>query len=63
MRPLYLDFVEDAVILFDRGGFFVGVLRRLKGRMKELGSIRRRLGNIRYWELKPDIRPGEIFDL
>lgn len=63
IRPLYLDFVEDAIILFDRDGFFAGVLRRLKRRLKELGSVRRRLGKIRYWELKPDYRHGEIFHL
>ncbi len=63
VRPLYLDMVEDAVILHDRGGFFAGVLRRLKKRLRELGSVRRRLGRIRYWELKPDYRPGEVFEL
>lgn len=62
-RPLYLDFVEDAIILFDREGFFAGVLRRLKRRLKELGSVRHQVGKIRYWELKPNYRPGEIFDL
>lgn len=62
-RPLYLDFIEDAIILADRDGFFAGVLRRVKKRLKELGSVRRQMGKIRYWELKPDYRPGEIFDL
>lgn len=63
VRPLYLDLVEDAVILFDRDGFFASVLDRLKSRLKELGSVRRRMGKIRYWELKPDYQPGEIFEL
>src|SRR5574337_79587 len=63
IRPLYLDFVEDAVFLADRDGFFAGVLDRLKSRLKELGSVRRRMGKIRYWELKPDYQPGEIFEL
>ncbi|MGH9341548.1 MAG: hypothetical protein ACRD1R_18680, partial [Acidobacteriota bacterium] len=30
LRPLYLDFVEDAIILYDRQGFFAQVLARLK---------------------------------
>ena len=63
VRPLYLDFVEDAILLCDRGGFFAGVLRHLKRRLKELVSVRPQKGRIRYWELKPDYRPGEIFDL
>ena len=63
VRPLYLDFVEDAIILHDRDGFFADILRRLKRRLKELGSVRRQMGNIRYWELKPDYRPGEIFEI
>lgn len=60
---LPLDLVEDAVILFDPDGFFASVLDRLKSRLKELGSVRRRMGKTRYWELKPDLRPGEIFEL
>ncbi len=63
VRPLYLDMVEDAIILYDRDRFFAGVLGRLKKRLKELGSVRRRMGKIRYWELKPDYRPGEVFEL
>lgn len=63
IRPLYLDFVEDAVFLVDRDGFFASILDRLKSRLKVLGSIRRQMGKIRYWELKPDYRPGEIFEL
>lgn len=63
IRPLYLDFVEDAVFLVDRDGFFASVLHRLKSRLKELGSVRRQMGKIRYWELKPDLQPGEIFEL
>lgn len=63
IRPLYLDFVDDAVFLVDRDGFFASVLDGLKSRLKELGSVRRQMGKIRYWELKPDYRPGEIFEL
>jgi predicted nucleotidyltransferase len=63
VRPLYLDMTEDAILLYDRDDFFAGVLSRLKKRLKELGSVRRRMGKIRYWELKPDYRPGEVFEL
>lgn len=61
--PLYLDMTEDAIILSDKGDFFHNVLERLRERLKELGSVRRRMGKVLYWDLKPDIRPGEVFEL
>jgi len=62
-HPLYLDMTEEAVILFDRGGFFAGVLERLRGRLQELGAERKQLGRLRYWDLKPDFKPGEVITL
>lgn len=61
--PLFFDMVEDADILFDREGFFQKRLDRLRKRMAELGSQRVWLGNAWYWILKPDLKPGEIFEL
>lgn len=60
---LYLDMTEEAVILFDRGGFFAGVLARVRERLRELGARRRQLGGVRYWDLKPDFKPGEVIVL
>jgi hypothetical protein len=61
--PLFLDMVEDARILFDRDGFFAARLDRLRARLKELGSQRIWRGNAWYWVLKPDLKPGEVFEL
>lgn len=61
--PLYLDMTEDAIILYDKEDFFHNVLERLRKRLKELGSMRRRMGKVLYWDLKPDIKPGEVFEL
>jgi uncharacterized protein len=61
--PLYLDMVEDARLLYDRDGFFRSVLTRLQARLNALGAQRRRRGRIRYWVLKPDLQPGEVFEL
>ena len=61
--PLFLDMTEDARILFDRGSFFALELDRLRVRLASLGSRRVWLGNAWYWDLKPDYRPGEVFDL
>jgi len=62
-RPLYLDMVEDAVILYDEGGFFAGVLARLKARLEELGAQRVRRGRRWYWVLKKDYKWGEVVEL
>ena len=59
--PLYLDMVEDTRILVDPEGFLAGYLERLRVRLRVLGARRIRRGNAWYWELKPDLKPGEIF--
>lgn len=61
--PLFLDMTEDARILFDRGSFFARELDRLRERLAQLGARRIWLGNAWYWDLKPDYRPGEVFEL
>jgi hypothetical protein len=58
--PLYLDMVEDARLLFDRDGFFAGVLESMRTRMRELGSRRVFLpGGSWYWDLAPGFRFGD----
>ena len=61
--PLYLDMVQDARLLYDRGGFFASVLGRLRERLLELGAERRQRGLVRYWILKRDFTPGEVIEL
>jgi hypothetical protein len=61
--PLFLDMIEDAHILFDKGGFFSALLKRLKKRLKALGARRVWKGNAWYWVLKPDFKPGEVFKI
>lgn len=61
--PLFLDLVEDARLLYDPVGFLAGYLDRLRARLRELGARRIRRGNAWYWELKPDLKPGEVFTL
>lgn len=62
--PLYLDIVEDGVLLLDRDGFFASVLEGMRSRMRALGSRRVFLpdGNW-YWDLKPDFRFGEVVEI
>ena len=54
ITPLYLDLVEDAILLFDRDGFFYSILSRLRQRLRSLGARRLTSGRIFYWDLKPD---------
>jgi predicted nucleotidyltransferase len=61
--PLFLDMTEDARILFDRGGFFANAMIEFKSRLDSLGAKRIWIGDAWYWDLKPDYKPGEVFEL
>ena len=62
--PLYLDMVEDAVLILDRGRFFEAVLAGMRARMRELGSRRVHLPDGSwYWDLKPDFRWGDVVEI
>lgn len=61
--PLMLDLTEDAVILFDRGGVLRAALDDLQARLRRLGSRRIWTGTQWYWDLKPDYKRGEIFEI
>jgi hypothetical protein len=40
-----------------------GILERVRSRLQQLGAQRIHRGNAWYWDLKPDFKPGEIFEL
>ncbi|MFQ6058251.1 MAG: nucleotidyltransferase domain-containing protein [Anaerolineae bacterium] len=61
--PYYLDMTTDAILLYDKGDFFKGVLDRLRARMEELGSKKVYIGDKWYWDLKPDSKFGEVIEL
>ena len=61
--PLLLDMVEDARLLYDPEGVLRRCLDRLQSRLQELGARRVPHGGGWYWELKPDLEPGEVFTL
>ena len=61
--PLLLDMVDDARILHDSDGVLARCLDRLRTRLAELGARRVPYGGGWYWELKPDLKPGEVFRL
>lgn len=61
--PLMLDLTEDAVILADPRGVLAAALADLRARLRRLGSKRVWLGPRWYWDLKPDFRRGDTFEL
>lgn len=61
--PLLLDMVEEGKILFDRNDVFSKRLERLKRRLEELGARRIAKGGGYYWQLKPDMKPGDVIEL
>jgi len=62
--PLFLDIVEDGVLILDRGGLVEQVLSAMRERMRALGSRRVYLDDgTWYWDLKPDFRFGEVVEI
>ena len=55
--------VDDARILLDRGDFFQRELNGLRERLARLGARRIWKGNAWYWDLKPDYKAGEEFEI
>jgi len=60
--PIYMDMTEDAIILYDRDGFFRNVLEKNKKRLKELGFERVWLSKKSWYWRKRDYKFGEIID-
>ena len=61
---LLLDICHHGIILFDPHAVLAHKLARLRVRLRELGSRRVELADGSwYWDLKPDLRPGEVITL
>lgn len=60
---LFLDMIDDARLLVDRGGFLRAALDGFSARLAALGARREQRGSAWYWDLKPDYRPGDVFEL
>ncbi len=61
--PLLLDMIQDARLLCDHRGFFHAALAQFQSRLEKLHSRRIWRGNAWIWDLKPDYRVGEVFEL
>lgn len=63
-RYIFLDVVNDGIILYDKSDFFKERLERLRKRLKELESKRIFCEDGSwYWILAPDLRFGETFEI
>lgn len=63
-RNIFLDMIEDSIILYDQDSFFNNRLNDLKKRLFELGSEKIILEDRTwYWKLKPDLELGEVFEV
>jgi len=61
--PIMLDIVEDGLPLMDRG-VYAPLRENLKQRLKMLGAKRVFITSEEwYWDLKPDLKFGEVFAL
>lgn len=60
---LFLDMIDDARFLHDSGDFFRGALAEFKARLDRLGARRIWMGNAWVWDLKPDYKPGDVFEI
>jgi hypothetical protein len=60
---LFLDMLDDLRLLHDRDGFMARTLAALKARLERLGAKRIWRGNAWFWDLKPDYKPGEVFEI
>jgi len=61
--PLFLDMIDDGVILYDRDNWMRQTLDQFKLRLQKLGARRIWRGNAWFWDLKPDYQTGEVFEL
>ncbi|MGQ9531235.1 MAG: nucleotidyltransferase domain-containing protein [Desulfotomaculales bacterium] len=61
--PLLIPIVEEGVILADRDGFLAAELAGVRERLACLGAVKKATPLGPYWVLKPDLRPGEVFEI
>lgn len=61
--PLFLDMIDDAVLLKDENDFFRNRLERLQATLERQGARKITEGLTWYWDLKPDFKPGDRIEL
>jgi uncharacterized protein len=60
---LFLDMIDDGRILYDPSGFWKSFLEDFRQRLGRLGARKIVEGDRWYWDLKPDYKIGETFEI
>lgn len=60
---ILIDISFEGIILFDKGGFLKKHLNEIKEKMAHLGSVKMITPHGHYWNLRPDLRPGDLIEL
>jgi len=61
---LFLEIQDHGLILYDPEGFLAWKIERVRERMRELGTKKVMLPDGSwYWDVKPNWKPGEVFEL
>lgn len=61
--PFLFEVCKDGIPLFDPLQFFGETKQKVIKRAEELGTRWCTQGRFRYLDLKPDFKPGEVFEL
>jgi predicted nucleotidyltransferase len=62
IRPLYLDAIFDAKILYDKANFISNIFEKLRKKLEEYGARRVKIGRKWVTILKSDYRFGEVIE-
>lgn len=60
---LFLDMLDDALLLYDKNKFFTRYLHALREELNKSGARKVYRGGAWYWVLKSDYQPGEEFKI
>lgn len=60
---LFLDMTRDALIIYDKDGFFGSQLAKLRSKLQSYGAYRVEEGQRWHWVIKPDYSSGDVFDI
>lgn len=60
--PFLYEVVHDGIVLYD-SGVFRRIHQDVLNHMQTLGSKWRQFGKYRYLDLKPDYKPGDVFEI
>jgi hypothetical protein len=55
--------IDDGQILYDHSGFWQDYVTALREKLSLLGARKIVQGDRWYWDLKPDYRRGEVFEI